>query len=163
MTLVARILVDRRELVSTLVFAFSFGDRLAVGVAVHEVTAGSQNLLVADVEIDTERLRSCYAVIATEATETLSVAIGESELVYIVEIAEESNLIVVPEAVDIEIGIVAVIGTISDFGVTEPSILHALFHSEVNNSFILTVIHSRHAGEVALAIHNLKFINHIHR
>ena len=134
-----------------------------VVVAVHHITAHTQDLLVAHVEVHTECLRGGETLIAAETAEAVAVAVGESELIHVVEVSEESDLVIIPETVDIELTEIVAVGAVTTFGTAEPSVLHPFLYGQVDDGLLLTVIHTRQTREITLAVHNLKFVDHLHR
>ena len=145
------------------VLAVAAGAGVAVGVAVHHVAAHAENLLFADIEIHAEALRGVDAPVAAEATEAVAVAIGESKVVGIVGRTDKGQLIVVPEAVYVESGLIAVVGAVTGLHGAEPAILHARFHGEVDHSLILAVVNAGETRQIALAVDHLQLVDHVHR
>ena len=136
---------------------------VAVAEAVHDISAHTEYLFVSHIEIEAESTRSSDAGTAAETTETSRCAVAETEFVDIVGSPEQRNLVAVPEAVHVEIGLVAVISSVAAFHRPEPAVVHAFFHREVDDGLFLAVVHACKAGKVAFAVHHLQFVDHIDR
>ena len=56
---------------------------------------------------------------------------------------------------------VAVVGAVAGVDGAEPAVVHAGLHGEVDYGFVFTIVYTRQAREVALAIDHLEFVHHI--
>ena len=136
---------------------------VAVGAGVHHVAADAKLFAVSYIEVYAEGLGSGDTVLTTKTTEARGSAIGETQVVHIVQSTDKGDLVAIPKAVDIERAVVAVVGAISSLDITKPPVLHAFFHREVDDGFVFTIIHTGKASKVALAVYYLETFNHIHR
>ena len=136
---------------------------IAVGVGIHHIAAHTQYLLFAYIEVQAQSLRFVDAVGAAETTEPAPVGVGEAKLIGVVEITEQCNLVAVPEFVDIERAGIALVCTVSGLYIAEVAVLHIFFHREVYHGFIFAVVHTGESGKIALAVHDLKLVNHVYR
>ena len=138
--------------------------RILVGMAVKQITAHSEGLiLTADIEVQSQRLRSSDAVAPSETTETVAVAVGEAQLIHIVEVTEQGQLVAAPHAVDIKVSGITVVGTVAGAHVSEPSVVHVFLYGEVYHCLLLAVVNTGQPRKVALAIYHLQFVDHLHR
>ena len=135
----------------------------AVCMAVHHVAAHAEDFLISDVEIHSERLGVIDALVAAEPAEAVSVAVGEAKLIGVVGRTDEGNLVVVPEAVHIERGLIAVVGAIAGLDGSEPAVFHPFLHREVDYGLVLAVVYTRQARQVAFAVYHLEFVDHVYR
>ena len=126
-------------------------------MAIQYISTGTECLVLAtDIEIESKRLRRIHAVVSSKTTKTATVAVGKSKLVYIVEIAQKCYLISVPEAIYIKIACIAAIGARSGIGHAKPAIFHTWLHGKIYYSFLLAVVDTSKAREIALAVYNLE-------
>ena len=132
-------------------------------MAVHHVAAHAEDFLVSDVEIHSERLGVIDALVTAEPAEAVAVTVGESEFIGVVGRTDEGNLVVVPEAVHIERGLIAVVGAITSLDGSEPAVFHPFLHREVDYGLILAIVYARQARQVALAVYYLEFVDHVYR
>ena len=132
-------------------------------MGVHHIAAYAQAFFFAYGEVHAEALRVVYATVSSEPAETRAVAVGESEFVGIVGVADECNLVSVPETVYIESGLIAVVGAVAGLDRAEPSVLHPFLHGEVDYGLVLAVIHAGEAGQVAFAVNYLQLVDHVDR
>ena len=148
-------------MVSKEIFTVLAGCGISVGVTPHHIATHTDNLIFPDVEVHTERTRRRNTIIAPETAET--VAVSETKLIGIIEIAEQCELVAVPEAVHIKGSHITVIRAVSSFHCTEPTLVHAFFYRKIDDSLVLAIIHAGQARHVTLAVHHLELINHIDR
>ena len=132
-------------------------------MGVHDITSDAENLLLAHVEVYAEALGIVDPLGPSEAAEAVAVAVGESQVVGVVGRADERNLIFVPEAVDVERGLIAVIRTVTGLHGAEPSVFHPFLYGKVDYGLVLAVIYARKTRQVALAVHYLEFVDHVDR
>ncbi len=93
------------------------------------------------------------AVSSTKAAETGSVAVTETGIIAVVEIAQQRKLVVVEKAVDHKSRLmVAVVSTITGFACTEPAVFHTLFHRQVDHRLVLAVVNAGETGQIALRV-----------
>ena len=136
---------------------------IAVGMRPQDVAAHAENLTPAHIEVNTQSLRRVDAVISAESTEAVAIAVRKTELVDIVEIAQKSKLIIVPESVHIKRSHIAVVSAVTALGRTEIAVFHTGLHSEIDHCFLLAVVNTGHACKIALALYHLQFVHHIDR
>ena len=131
-------------------------------MAVEHVTSDAEYLAVAYVEVEAERLRRCDAVAAAETAEAARRTVGKARVVDIVCAAEYGELVAVPEAVDDKGAFVAVVGAISGFGVAKPAIVHTFLDGKVYDGFVVAIVDTRQACQVALAVNHLQLVGHVY-
>ena len=113
---------------------------VAVAVGVHNISTQAEIVPFTHVEVEAEALRSVHSVVAAESAETGAVAIGETEVVGVVEATEDSELVAVAEVVNHSVYLVAVVGAISGAHGAKPSVVHPLLDGEVDNGLVFTII-----------------------
>ena len=80
-------------------------DSIAVGVAVKHITAESEYLFVADIEVYTQGLRGVDAVAATETAEAARSTVGCAGIVDVVGRAEYGKLVAVPKRLKLKLAL----------------------------------------------------------
>ncbi len=101
---------------------------VAVGVGIQHIAPYAQLFRIADAEVHAESLRVVDALVAPEAAESVSVSVGEAEVVGVIGRTEECDLVLVPEPVDVECGLVAVVSAVTGFNGAEPSVFHSFLY-----------------------------------
>ena len=139
------------------------GAGVAVTVAVHDVTADAEVLIVlaADVEVDTCILRGGHATVTAPSLEAARRAVAEAKIVDVVAASQDSKLVAVAEVVDHHIAGIAVVGAVARVDRAEPSVVHTLLDREVDDRLILAVVNAREACQITLAVDNLELVDHL--
>ena len=147
------------------VLACRAGAGVAVAVAVHQVTAHTEViiLLAADVEVEARILRRSDATVTTEALETARCPVAEAQVVHIVATAQQGQLVAVAEVVDHHVTRITLVGAIAGIDGAKPAVVHALLDGEVDDGLVLAIIHARESCQVALAVDDLQLVNHLGR
>ena len=73
---------------------------VAVGIGIHHIAAHLDRVTAANIEIKSYGIGGIDAVSSTKAAETGSVAVTETGIIAVVEIAQQRKLVVVEKAVD---------------------------------------------------------------
>ena len=147
------------------VLARRAGARVTVAVAVHDVTAHTEVviLLGADVEVDAGILRRGHATVTTEALETTRGTVAKAQVVHVIATTQDGELVTVTEVVDHQIARIAVIGAITGIDSAKPPVVHAFFHGQVDDGLVIAVVNAREACQVTLAVNDLQLVDHLGR
>ena len=127
------------------------------------MAAHAENLFVAHIEVQAKVLACGDARVAAATRETSSATIGKSHIVGVVGTAQNRELVSVAEIRSHSTSAIAAITAIAHDGITHPTLIHAFLYAEVDYGFIFAVVNAGEACNVAFAVDNLEFINHISR
>ena len=71
-------------------------------------------------------------------------------------------MVVTEEMVEHSPGLISSVQTVSACYVTEPTVFHTLFYSQVDNGFFLPVVDSGQAGKVRFSVYDLQLFDDVH-
>ena len=122
-------------------------------------------------EVQSGITRSCNTATRTSSHTTTTLHTGEhgrgqireTHVVGIVHSSHKGYLIIVDETVDHRIAFVTVFTTITRKGITEPTLFHTRFDSQVDHGLLFAIIKTGHQRHIALLIQYLYLINHLRR
>ena len=135
---------------------------VSITVVVTDISADSERISLADIEVYSYIVTSVDTVHTPESTKPASAHIGKSHIVRVVRTCKDSHLVVTEEMVEHSPGLISSVQTVSACYVTEPTVFHTLFYSQVDNGFLLPVVDSGQAGKVRFSVYDLQLFDDVH-